>query len=315
MKTPLLAVVVPCFNESEVLEKTAPRLTAVMEGLIAQGKIEEKSYLLFVDDGSLDETWRLIRSVAGGNPRVRGLKLSRNYGHQYALLAGLMKAAGDRVDCAISIDSDLQQDETAMGEFLEKYAAGYDLVYGVRKDRESDSFSKRAVAGMFYRLMRMMGVDILPHHADYRLTSRRALEALADYPEANLFLRGIFPHIGFRSAIVYHEVREREAGNSKYSLKKMVSFALNGITSFTIAPIRVVTSIGVLVFSFSLVMSAYVLFTYLTRQTVHGWASTVLPIYFIGGIQLLSLGLIGEYVGRIYTEVKRRPRYIVEEEC
>jgi glycosyltransferase involved in cell wall biosynthesis len=244
---------------------------------------------------------------------VRGLKLSRNFGHQNALLAGLLKAKG-QADCVISIDADLQQDEGAIPEFIDKYNEGFDIVFGVREDRRSDGVAKKATALVFYRLMNLMGVRIIRNHADYRLVSNRVLETLAGYGEVNLFLRGIFPSLGFRSAQVVHDVRERFAGESKYSMRKMLSFALDGITSFSVMPMRVVALVGVLIFFFSLGMSGYVLLAKLLGGAVTGWASTVLPIYFIGGIQLISLGVIGEYVGKIYMEAKRRPRFIVEEE-
>ncbi|HZM02937.1 MAG TPA: glycosyltransferase family 2 protein [Candidatus Saccharimonadales bacterium] len=310
---PILGIVAPCYNESAILEQTWQRLTDLLQELVAAGRVKPESFLLFVDDGSSDATWAVICAAAKSSPFVSGLKLSRNCGHQNALLAGLMRAR-HRADCVISIDSDLQQDERAIFQFLEKYQEGCDIVFGVRNERKADSFLKRRTAQWFYKLMQLMGVKILPNHADYRLASRRVLDALAEHKEVNLFLRGVFPSLGFKSAIVYHDVGERAAGASKYTLARMLSFALKGVTSFSVTPIRIVSCMGALIFAFSFLMSCYVLLTVAFRRTVPGWASTVLPIYFIGGLQILSLGIVGEYVGKIYTEVKRRPLYIVEEE-
>lgn len=310
---PVLAIVVPCFNEGAVLGETRRRLLEVLNHLIAASRVSPQSYLLFVDDGSQDATWELITAFIDQTNSIRGLKLSRNCGHQNALLAGLMKAKEDS-DCVISIDADLQQDEEAILEFVQRYKEGYHIVYGVRRDRSADGFFKKKTALLFYRLMEFMGVRILPNHADYRLTSREVLAALSQHKEVNLFLRGIFPTLGFPGIVVYHEVRQRQAGHSNYTVRRMVSFALKAITSFSVAPIRVVSTIGALLFAFSVIMSCYVLFVAAQGRTVPGWASTVLPIYFIGGLEILCLGVIGEYVGNIYTEVKRRPLYIVERE-
>jgi polyisoprenyl-phosphate glycosyltransferase len=309
----VLAIVIPCYNEEEGLEKAAERLTEERDYLISSHKIHPGSFLLFVDDGSKDKTWEIIKSSKAKNSSICGIRLSKNFGHQNALLAGLNHVT-DKCDAAITIDADLQQDEKALENFIDKFNEGYDVVFGVRKDRKTDAFLKKSAAAFFYNFIRIMGVDIIKNHADYRLASQKVLKALAGYEETNLFLRGVFPSMGFKSAVVTHNVQKRIAGKSKYSLVKMLRFALNGITSFSVTPIRFITALGFLVFLTSVFMGIYVLYAYLFSNVVHGWASTLIPIYFIGGIQLLSLGVIGEYIGRIYGEVKRRPRYIIEEE-
>ncbi len=309
-KPPILAIVVPCFNEAVVVAETATRLMAVLGELVRQGVTAAESFLYFVDDGSRDGTWDIIAGIHQGNPRVKGLKLSRNFGHQNALLAGLLSVK-DRCECAITIDADLQHDEQAIPQFVEKYLAGADLVFGVRNDRRGDSPLKKGTALFFYNLMKWMGVNIVKNHADYRLVGRKALEALATYGETNLFLRGIFATMGFRIEYVPFDVKERHAGKSKYSFVRMLGLAFSGITSFSIVPLRIVTLIGFLVFLISTAMIMYVLYVAVIEEKAFpGWASTVLPIYFLGGIQLLSIGLLGEYVGRIYSETKARPRYI-----
>jgi len=313
MSPPTLAVVVPCFNEELVLPHTCDRLVEQLGSLVGDGLVDAKSFICFVDDGSLDNTWGTIDAFSKEFESVRGIKLSRNFGHQNALLAGLLEV-GKRADCVISIDADLQQDENAMADFVKEYSRGADIVFGVRSDRHSDDAFKRMSAGFFYRLMAVMGVRLKRNHADYRLMSRRAIEALREYDEDNLFLRGIVPQIGFKQSVVYFEVRERVQGTSKYTLGRMISFALNGITSFSITPLRIVTTLGFIFTFLSIVMSVYILVMKLVYQTaVPGWASVVLPIYLLGGIQLLSVGVIGEYVGRVYMESKRRPRYIIED--
>jgi polyisoprenyl-phosphate glycosyltransferase len=312
-KKAVLAIVVPCYNEQENLEKTAERLAEELAGLIKSNRVDPESYLLFIDDGSKDKTWDIIRRLNSIKTPIRGVKLSRNFGHQNALLAGLHYVK-DKCDAAVTIDADLQQDEKSLADFIDKYNEGYDIVFGVRKDRKADSFFKKTSAGFFYSLMKLMGADIIRNHADYRLASQKVLNALSGYRETNLFLRGVFTSIGFRSAIVFHNVKKRPAGKTKYSLVKMFRFAFNGITSFSVRPIRFITALGFLVFFTSLCMGLYVFYAYIFSNVVHGWASTLIPIYFIGGIQLLSLGVIGEYIGRIYGEVKRRPGFIIEEE-
>jgi polyisoprenyl-phosphate glycosyltransferase len=309
---PTLAIVVPCYNEELVLPKTHDKLAGQLSTLMKSAQIGDKSFVCFIDDGSRDGTWNQIADYAKSSEHVRGIKLSRNFGHQNALLAGLMEVR-KKADCVISIDADLQQDEHAISEFMSKYAEGVDIVYGVRGDRRSDGFFKRTSANIFYGLMAMMGVRLERNHADYRLMSKRAIDALSEYEEDNLFLRGIVPQIGFKQSVVYFDVRGRELGETKYTLKRMISFALNGITSFSITPLRIVTALGFLFTFFSAIMSGYILVMKLVYETaVPGWASVVLPIYLLGGIQLLSVGVIGEYVGRVYLESKRRPRYIIE---
>lgn len=309
---PILAIVVPCYNEELVLPHSYERLMKELDALIDAELVDRKSFICFVDDGSVDNTWSQIDAFSKASELVYGIKLSRNFGHQNALLAGLKKVS-ENADCVISIDADLQQDERAMSEFVRKYIEGVDIVYGVRSDRTADSVFKRASADFFYRLMSVMGVHLKRNHADYRLMSKRAIAALSEYDEDNLFLRGIVPQIGFKQSTVYFDVRDRKLGESKYTLGKMISFALNGITSFSITPLRIVTALGFFFTFLSIVMAVYVLVMKLVYQTAApGWASVVLPIYLLGGIQLLSIGIIGEYVGRVYMESKRRPRYIIE---
>ncbi len=312
MKRLVLAIVVPCYNEEEVLPETVKRLLAIMKKLINANKISNESFILFVDDGSKDMTWNIIENLAKQNSQIKGLKLSRNFGHQNALLAG-MEYVFDKCDCLITIDADLQQDENAIEEFIQKYMDGSEIVLGVRNDRKSDSVFKKLTALIFYELMLKMGVNITKNHADYRLIGKRAIKALLEFKEVNLFLRGLVPLIGFKTDYVFFDVKERIAGSSKYTFRKMLAFALDGISSFSVVPLRLITFIGFLIFVGSLIMGVIVLYTALfTNKAVQGWASTVLPIYFISGIQLLSLGIIGEYIGKIYIETKRRPRYFIE---
>lgn len=307
----VLYIVVPCYNEEEVLPETSARLKEKMSGLIAAGSIAENSRVLFVNDGSKDKTWQIISQLHDADPLFSGLKLSRNRGHQNALLAGLMTAK-QYADMVISMDADLQDDIDAIDQFVARYYEGNDIVYGVRSSRATDTAFKRGTAQGFYKFMRLLGVDIVDNHADYRLMSKRALEALSQYSEVNIFLRGIVPQLGFPTAIVTYERKERFAGESKYPLKKMLSFAFDGITSFSVKPIRFVTVLGVVLFIFSLFMLIYALITKILGHTVAGWSTLMGSIWMIGGIQLLCLGLIGEYVGKVYSEVKRRPRYIIE---
>lgn len=306
-----LMVVIPCYNEEEVLPETSRRLVAKMASLTEKGLITPDSRVLLVNDGSRDRTWELIAQLHRENPLFEGVKLSRNRGHQNALLAGLMTAKG-RCDISISMDADLQDDMDAMDRFIEKYNEGCDVVYGVRNKRETDTVFKRETALMFYRLMKGLGVDITFNHADYRLMSNRALEALSQFEEVNLFLRGLAPLVGFQSDVVYYDRSERFAGESKYPLKKMLAFAIDGITSFSVKPLRLITTAGLVVFVVSLFMLLYALIRWIMGATVPGWASMQGSIWLIGGIQLLSLGVIGEYVGKIYNETKRRPRFIIE---
>ncbi|WP_141266846.1 glycosyltransferase family 2 protein [Thermodesulfovibrio sp. Kuro-1] len=314
MQTPKLVIVVPCYNEEEVLPETIVRLTNVMNELMEKQKISRDSFILFVDDGSRDRTWEIIENTAKINSTIRGLKLTRNFGHQNALIAG-MEYVVDKCDCLITIDADLQQDENAIGDFLDKYSSGAEIVLGIRKDRKKDGFFKKMTALGFYELMKIFGVRILKNHADYRLLSNRVNKELLKFAEVNLFLRGLITYLGFKTEVVYFDVKERFAGKSKYSFKKMLAFAWDGITSFSVVPLRFITLTGFLIFLATIFMSFYVLYVvFFTDRAVPGWASTVLPMYFLGGVQLLSLGIIGEYIGKIYKETKRRPRYLIEKE-
>ena len=309
--TPILYLVIPCYNEEEVLPETTRRLKEKFSVLTSTGRISELSRILLVDDGSKDHTWPMISALAKEDCRFGGVKLSRNRGHQNALLAGLMTAKG-QCDCCISMDADLQDDIGAIDQMLDAFSEGYEVVYGVRSSRESDTFFKRSTAQGFYKFMKLMGVDIVYNHADYRLLSGRALEGLGQFREINLFLRGIVPLIGYKSTTVTYVRSERFAGESKYPLKKMLAFAFDGITSFSVKPIRWVTGLGFLLFIASIIAVLYSLVVKLLGQTVAGWTATMISIWMIGGIQLLSLGVIGEYIGKIYTEVKDRPRFIIE---
>lgn len=306
-----LYLVVPCYNEEEVLPETARRLASKFDSLISSGKILPKSRILFVDDGSKDRTWEIIEGLNSESPLFQGLKLSRNKGHQNALLAGLMTVK-DECDMAISMDADLQDDIDAIDEMLEKYYGGCEVVYGIRSERKTDSAFKRVTAHGFYKVMRLLGADIIYNHADYRLMSARAIDALADFKEVNLFLRGIVPLVGFKSDTVEYKRTERFAGQSKYPLKKMISFALNGITSFSIKPIRMITALGILIFSVSILMLIYFLVRHFTGNTVQGWTTLAASVWAIGGLQLLAIGVVGEYIGKIYMETKARPKYVIE---
>ena len=308
----ILYIVVPCYNEEAVLPETARRLRAKLESLTASERISEKSRVLFVNDGSRDSTWSIIEKLHGECPLFSGVNLSRNRGHQNALLAGLMTAK-ERCDMAISMDADLQDDIDAVDAMVEQYYAGCDIVYGVRSSRQKDTFFKRFTAEAFYRLMNFMGAETVFNHADYRLMSRRALEALSQYGEVNLFLRGIVPLIGFRTSVVAYERSERFAGESKYPLKKMLSFAVDGITSFSVKPIRLITTLGVLIFAVSVLCLLWLLVTKLFGHTVEGWTTLMGSVWALGGIQLLCLGILGEYIGKIYKEVKHRPRFVIDQ--
>jgi glycosyltransferase involved in cell wall biosynthesis len=308
---PILNIVVPCYNEEEVLTETISQLSIVLDELIKAYLISTSSVLLFVDDGSRDSTWELIEQHHLINPYVTGLKLARNVGHQNALLAGLMTAK-DNADCVISIDADLQDDLSAIHEFVIKFHQGAEIVYGIRKSRETDTFFKRSTALGFYRVMAKLGANIEYNHADFRLMSKRALEQLAKFKEVNLFLRGVVPLIGFKTVKVYYDRQARFAGESKYPLKKMIGFALDGITSLSVTPIRFVTLAGFLMFLVSVAVGIYTIVSKFSGSAVSGWASLMASVWFIGGIQLVALGLIGEYIGKIYKEVKQRPLYIVD---
>lgn len=302
---------IPCYNEEAVLPETSRRLREKFAALRASGRISEGSRICFIDDGSRDRTWELIANLHAKDPTFSGIKLSRNRGHQNALLCGLMTLR-DRADCVISMDADLQDDINAIDAMLDQFEAGCDVVYGVRSKRETDSAFKRMTAESFYRVMRALGADVVFNHADYRLMSRRALDALAEYKEVNLFLRGMVPLIGYKSGVVYYERAERFAGESKYPLKKMLSFAWEGITSLSVQPIKLITRLGALMFCMSLVMLIWFLIRHFTGHTVQGWSSLAVSIWAIGGLELLAIGVVGEYIGKIYLETKGRPRYLAE---
>ena len=306
-----LFCVVPCYNEQEVLPETSKRLKEKIESLIAAGKISKDSRVLFVNDGSRDDTWNIIKKLHESDEVFDGINLSKNMGHQNALLAGLMTAK-DICDAAISLDADLQDDINAIDEMVDKYNNGADIVYGVRSKRATDTFFKKFTAESFYKLINYLGGHTVYNHADYRLMSRRALMALSDFGEVNLFLRGIVPMIGFNTEVVYYERAERFAGESKYPLKKMLSFAVEGITSLSTKPIKMITSLGFFIFFVSIVVFIYCLVRFFTGHTIQGWTTTVLSVWAIGGLMMISLGVIGEYIGKIYLETKSRPRYIIE---
>jgi glycosyltransferase involved in cell wall biosynthesis len=309
---PFLSVVVPCYNEREVLPETARRLTSLLASLIEAKAVREDSHVCFVDDGSTDETWSIIESLSEASPRVRGIKLTRNRGHQNALLAGLFNAPGNVV---VTIDADLQDDPDAIAAMVRAHQGGSQIVYGVRKRRDVDSRFKRWTAIFYYRLLKLMGVELVFNHADYRLMSRAAIEALHEYGETNLFLRGIIPQLGFRSSTVEYDRGKRFAGESKYPLKDMLALAVQGVTSFSTAPLRVITVLGLFVSVLSCGFTVWALIArFVAPNVVPGWASTVIPIYFLGGIQLLCIGVVGEYLAKTYMETKRRPRFTIEKQ-
>ncbi len=308
----ILYIVVPCYNEEEVLPETSKRLKEKLSGLIRAEKVSEKSRILFVNDGSKDRTWELISSLHESDPIFSGVDLTRNRGHQNALLAGLMTAK-DRCDMCISMDADLQDDVDTVDRMVEEYYAGCDIVYGVRSSRKKDTFFKRFTAEGFYRVMNLMGAETVFNHADYRLMSRRALEGLAEFKEVNLFLRGMVPMVGYRTGTVEYERGERFAGESKYPLKKMLAFAMEGITSLSTKPLKMITGLGFFIFLVSIVMLVYSIVRWAMGETIIGWASVICSVWAIGGLILLSLGVIGEYIGKIYMETKARPRFLIRE--
>ncbi len=307
-----LYLAIPCYNEEEVLRDSAVKLLNKYNAMMAENKITKDSKIVFIDDGSKDSTWSIIKELHNENPVFQGIKLSRNRGHQNALLCGLM-ALKDKADAVISIDADLQDDINTFDEMVKKFEEGCDVVYGVRSKRETDTFFKRFTAEAFYKILDKMGAKVIFNHADFRLMSKRALEAFSLYKETNIFLRGMVPLIGFKSDIVTYERSERLAGESKYPLKKMLALAWEGITSLSIQPIRLITWLGAIVFLISIIMIIYSLVSYFCGFAQSGWASTLCSIWAIGGLQLLAIGIIGEYIGKVYLEVKRRPRYIVDE--
>lgn len=307
-----LAIVVPCYNEEEVLKIASAALREVLADLVGKGKIGEDSFILFVNDGSKDRTWELIEEEHRAFPKqVFGLKLAGNVGHQFALTAGLITAK-DMSDVTVSIDADLQDDVAVIEEMIDKFHAGNDIVYGVRRERKTDTFFKRTTAQGFYKVMEMMGVKTIYNHADFRLMSKRAVEQFSLYKETNLFLRGMMPLIGYQTDCVYYDRKERVAGESKYPLKKMLALAFNGISSFSVKPISMILGLGVVIVCFCVLAAVYALISYFTGHVEPGWTSLILSIWFLGGVQLLAIGLVGQYIGKIYIEVKQRPRYNIE---
>lgn len=307
-----LAIVVPCYNEEEVLKLASEALRGVLEDLVQKEKIAPDSFIMFVNDGSRDRTWELIEEEHRAYPvRVSGVKLAGNVGHQFALTAGLLTAK-DMSDVVISIDADLQDDVNVIEEMIDKFHAGNDIVYGVRKERKTDTFFKRTTAQTFYKLMDMMGVKTVYNHADFRLMSKRAVEEFSKYGETNLFLRGMMPLIGYQTDCVYYDRRERAAGESKYPLKKMLALAFNGISSFSVKPISLILGMGIFIIFMCVLAVIYALISYFTGHVVAGWTSLILSVWFLGGLQLLAIGMVGQYIGKVYIEVKHRPRYNIE---
>ena len=308
---PILYIVVSCFNEQEALPQSHERLSVLMNEMINQGIIAVDSKLLYVDDGSRDNTWEIIQKFSDDNDRVAGVKLACNSGHQNALMAGLTAAVG-HCDITVSIDADLQDDINVIPKMVERYQDGCDIVFGVRRERKTDSWFKRTTAGLFYKMMNHLGVDTINNHADYRLMSRRAVLALLDYKERNLFIRGIVTKLGYKTDCVYYDRSARIAGESKYPFKQMANFAIDGITSFSVKPVRLVFVVGVVFLVIALIMLIYVLTAYFMGRAVSGWPSLILSVWLVGAFILIGLGIIGEYVGKIYTEVKNRPRYNID---
>lgn len=310
VKNPILAIIVPCYNEEDVVKTAYFELFDVLKNLIADEKISSKSYICFVDDGSKDKTWEIIHKLSKYND-AKGLKLSRNFGHQAAMLAGLMQ---NEADIFVTIDADLQDDTNAIKDMVDKYAEGCEIVYGVRNDRSSDSFLKRNIAQFYYKASKMMGVNGIYNHADYRLMSKKVVDVLKTLKECNIYLRGLIPSLGFKSCCVYYSRSKRIAGEPKYNFFSLSALAIDGITSFSVTPLRIITFLGFLCFFIAILMSVYAIFSYFHMKLVPGWASLSVSLYFLGGIQLLSIGIIGEYIGKIYKEAKQRPKFIVEEE-
>ena len=304
-----LNIVIPCYNEEKVLRETTSQLTALIDSMIEEGLLAECD-IVYVDDGSKDKTWQIIAEMQASSRYVHGLKLAHNVGHQNALWAGLSYSVG-KCDAAVSIDADLQHDIHKIKDMVVAYQEGFEIVYGIRNDRATDSAFKKQTALSFYRLMQKMGVDVIPNHADFRLLGKNALQALADFPERNLFLRGMVRLLGFKETEVYFDCNDRFAGESKYTLRKMFNFAIDGITSFSVQPLRIITVIGLLCVGISIAEMIYILVTYFQGNAIQGWASLLFSVWFLGGLLLFSVGVVGEYIGKIYKEVKRRPRYII----
>jgi len=311
MQKPTVYFVLPCYNEEEVLPTTAQTLLNYVRTELSDLIDIDKSKIVFVDDGSRDSTWEIITSLSTNNQIISGLKLANNFGHQFALLSGLLEFKND-ADCYISLDADLQDDLIALKEMIIKYNEGFEVVYGVRKARVTDTFFKKNTALLFYKLMAQLGVNVVYNHADYRLSSNRVINELEQYGEVNLFLRGIFPLMGFKNTIVYYNRNERAAGESKYPFFKMLSFALDGITSFSIKPLRLIFLLGIFFLLFSAILIIYTIYSYSFLNVIKGWSSLMISIYFLGGVQMISIGIIGEYIGKIYKEAKHRPRYIID---
>lgn len=312
MKAPVIAIVIPCYNEEEALPITAAKLLSLLDSMHADGLIAPASYVMCSNDGSRDDTWRIISELHAADARIKGISLAHNRGHQYALLAGLMEVK-DHCDAAVSIDADLQDDPEAIREMVKKYLDGKEIVYGVRSSRQTDTWFKRNTAHAFYSFQKSMGLETVYDHADYRLMSNRALNLLSYYGESNLFLRGIIPQIGLDTAIVTYSRASRVAGESKYPLKKMLSFSIDGITSFSARPMRWIFFVGLLLLAIDLVVGAYVLYSHFFRETISGWASIMLSVWFLGSLILIAIGIVGEYIGKIFTEVKGRPRYALRD--
>ncbi|WP_432227172.1 glycosyltransferase family 2 protein [Limosilactobacillus fermentum] len=311
MATSKLTIVVPAYNEEEVLTSSVQKLLAVEDQIAAQTILGQRADILIVDDGSMDHTWDIIEKLHAMNSRVRGLRFSRNFGHQSALIAGMSEAV-KTADMIVTIDADLQDDSDKIGDMVDAYADGADIVYGVRNNRETDSWFKRTTAQGYYKTLKLLGVEIVPNHADFRLMSKRAVETFLQYPERNIFIRGLIPKLGFKTAEVFYKRTPRMAGESKYQLKKMLAFAWDGITSLTIAPVRLILILGTLSCLLAVGMVVYAIVMKMLGLTVHGWSALMVSLWFVGGIQMISLGVIGEYIGKLTTEVKHRPRYTVQ---
>ncbi len=308
-----LSIVMPCYNEQEILPHTLEVMLGLMERLVSRGLISDDSYIFLVDDGSRDDTWRIVSETHAMDPRVKGISLAHNRGQQAALIAGL-ESVMDRCDACVTMDADLQDDPSAIEKMISEYNKGCEIVFGVRSNRDKDTVFKRGTAGMFYKLMQKMGVETIPNHADYRLMSNRALHLLAEYGERSMYLRGIVPQLGLKTAVVEYPRPAREIGESKYPLSKMLSLAVDGVTSFTAKPMTLIFLVGLLLMLIDIVVAVWVLVSYFTGSAVSGWTSLILSVWFLGSLILMSIGILGEYIGKIYLEVKRRPRYAIKEE-